>query len=115
MTPQQRRELKSHIESELTQLKEELAATEESSKPAVTPDSAIGRISRVEAMQNRHIGEASARARKARIGRLEHALATIDDEDYGLCVACEEPIPLARLRLIPEATHCVACAANLEG
>ncbi|VFQ43799.1 TraR/DksA family transcriptional regulator [Desulfoluna butyratoxydans] len=114
MTPRQRRELKTHMENELTQLKEELAATEAHTKPAVTPDSAIGRISRVEAMQSRHIGEASARARKTRIARLEHALDHVDDEDYGLCIACEEPIPLARLRLIPEATHCVACAADME-
>lgn len=114
MTPQERLELKNHIESELSRLKEELSATEAATRPAVTPDSAIGRISRVEAMQTRHIGDASTRARKARIPRLEQALKDVDEEEYGTCVACEEPIPLARLRLIPEATHCVACAAALE-
>ncbi|WP_300672039.1 TraR/DksA family transcriptional regulator [Desulfoluna sp.] len=114
MTPQQRQELKQHIHTELRHLSEELHATEETSSPTVTPDNAIGRISRVEAMQARHIGDASARARKERIVRLEQALKDVDDEDYGLCVACEEPIPLARLRLIPEATLCVACAASLE-
>jgi len=114
VTPQQRQELKQSIETQLRHLKKELTATAESSKTTVAPDNAIGRISRVEAMQSRHIGEASARARQERITRLEQALTTVDDEEYGLCVVCEEPIPMARLRLIPEATHCVACAANLE-
>ncbi len=114
MTPQQRQELKQLLTSELATLKEELAATEGETKPAVTPDSAIGRISRVEAMQSRHIGEASARARKARIRRLEQALEMVEDDEYGYCVACEEPIPMARLKLIPEATHCVACASSFE-
>lgn len=114
MTPQQREELKSLLKSELAHLKEELTATEDESKPAVTPDSAIGRISRVEAMQARHIGEASVRARKIRITRLEQTLVMVEDEEYGFCVACEEPIPMARLRLVPEATHCVACASSFE-
>ncbi len=114
MTPLQRQKFKDIIESELTLLKIEIAATEEDSKPTITPDSAIGRISRVEAIQSRHIGEASVRARKARAMQLERALTLVDKEEYGLCVACEEPIPLARLRLIPEATLCVICAASLE-
>ena len=114
MTPQQRQKFKHLITSELTLLKNEISATEGASKPAITPDSAIGRISRVEAIQCRHIGEASVRARKRRVTLLESALITVDEEEYGLCMACEEPIPLARLRLIPEATHCVACAASFE-
>ena len=114
MTPEQRKELIKILESELAHLKEEITATEGESKPAVTPDSAIGRISRVEAMQARHIGEASVRARKIRITRLEQTLMIVEDEEYGYCVECEEPIPMARLRLVPEATLCVACASAIE-
>ena len=102
------------IESLIKEIHQELEASADASKTAVTPDSAIGRISRVEAMQTRHIGEASARARKERLALLKKALDAIDDGDYGLCEGCEEPIPFARLKLIPEATLCVACASSIE-
>ncbi|MCG8470789.1 MAG: TraR/DksA family transcriptional regulator [Desulfobacterales bacterium] len=45
---------------------------------------------------------------------MKKALDAIDDGDYGLCEGCEEPIPFARLKLIPEATLCVACASSIE-
>ena len=37
-----------------------------------------------------------------------------DPEDYGLCESCDEPIPQARLVLMPQATLCAACQAEQE-
>lgn len=112
MTPQQRKAFKSLIESEIVRLKEELSIAKKDSNTTVTPDNAIGRISRVDAMQNRHISEASFQARKVRIERLKQSLLDVEEEDYGYCQACEEPIPMGRMKLIPEATLCVSCASS---
>lgn len=112
MTPQQRKNFKDLIESEIKRLKNELSVTEKDANPTVSPDNAIGRISRVEAMQNRRISEASFYARKMRVGRLEQALLNVEGEDYGYCQECEEAIPIGRMRLIPEATLCVTCASS---
>ncbi len=45
------------------------------------------------------------------LARTERALAKLDEGTYGLCDACGEPIPPARLRAMPDSVLCVACAA----
>ena len=37
------------------------------------------------------------------------ALGRLADGSYGVCQRCESPIPIARLRAIPEARWCVTC------
>jgi DnaK suppressor protein len=37
------------------------------------------------------------------------ALDRIEDEIYGVCLRCEEPIPLKRLKALPWAAYCVGC------
>jgi DnaK suppressor protein len=46
----------------------------------------------------------------ARLNALRHAEDKIREGTYGLCEICGEPIPLGRLRALPEATRCVRCA-----
>jgi DnaK suppressor protein len=46
---------------------------------------------------------------------LERAVIKIDDPEFGLCRDCEEPIPYARLMIMPEAELCVQCAENNSG
>ncbi|MBW1833433.1 MAG: TraR/DksA C4-type zinc finger protein [Deltaproteobacteria bacterium] len=38
----------------------------------------------------------------------------IDDPDFGLCCECEEPIPFARLMIMPESDLCVKCAEAIH-
>jgi DnaK suppressor protein len=45
------------------------------------------------------------------LARTERALAKLDEGTYGICDACGEPIPPARLRAMPDGVLCVACAA----
>jgi len=40
---------------------------------------------------------------------VEEALDRLDAGDYGICLACEEPIAEKRLRALPWARYCVAC------
>ncbi len=37
-----------------------------------------------------------------------------NDEEFGLCEECGEPIPMERLMILPEATYCVPCQCRLE-
>ena len=34
------------------------------------------------------------------------------NEDFGICIECDEPIPFARLMILPETSLCVVCAEN---
>jgi RNA polymerase-binding transcription factor DksA len=45
------------------------------------------------------------------IGQVRAALARLESGDYGVCVVCGEDIAPARLKAIPEAKHCIDCAA----
>jgi DnaK suppressor protein len=40
---------------------------------------------------------------------IEEALDRIRSGDYGICLACEEPIPAKRLHALPWARYCVSC------
>jgi DnaK suppressor protein len=41
--------------------------------------------------------------------QVQAALARIEDESFGVCLRCEEPIPEKRLRAVPWAAYCVPC------
>ncbi len=109
MTEEEKQNLKKAITAEIVAVKESIPALEESAKP-VAPDEAIGRLTRMEAINNQQINAAALRAAKAKLSKLERALSKIDSEDFGLCAVCEEPIPIARLMHVPESSCCVKCA-----
>ena len=44
---------------------------------------------------------------------VDEALDRLDSGDYGICQACEEPIPPKRLRALPWARYCVRCEESL--
>jgi DnaK suppressor protein len=109
MNPQERQELKNNIEKAIEAQKTLIASLAETSKP-VAPDNAIGRLSRMEALNDRAVSEASLNAARHKLSRLETALGKVDQPDFGICVACDKPIPSGRILLMPEATCCVPCA-----
>jgi DnaK suppressor protein len=45
---------------------------------------------------------------------IDDALSRIDNGTYGICESNNEPIPKERLRAIPWARYCVACANSFE-
>lgn len=57
---------------------------------------------------------AEAQRDLAELGQLDAALEAIASGNYGVCVDCEEKIPLARLKARPLATRCVACQELAE-
>lgn len=42
--------------------------------------------------------------------KVERALSRVVDKTYGICESCGNPIPVARLEVLPYATECVSCA-----
>ncbi len=40
---------------------------------------------------------------------IEEAIDRLDSGDYGICQACEEPIPATRLKALSWARYCVRC------
>jgi DnaK suppressor protein len=59
------------------------------------------------------IDEAALDNSKQTLSKIERALTMIDGPDFGLCCECEEPIPFAKLMIMPESHLCVKC--GLQG
>lgn len=111
MTEAEQDILREKITSEVAHLEKSLIGLEESSKP-VEPDNAIGRLSRMEAINAKSISENSLINMKNRVAKLKIALTKLGNPNFGICTECEEPIPMGRLVLVPESPVCVNCAGR---
>ena len=106
------------VKQKLLELKAELeniAETGDESAAVVELDQAkVGRLSRMDAMQAQAMAKASSQRRKVLLREIDAALKRIDDGEYGLCQACEEPINPKRLDVDPTARLCIECASASE-
>ena len=109
MQPERKAALEAHIRRQIKALKDDIVAYERNALP-VPPDSAVGRLTRLDAMGQRRIVAVALTAAKNKLVRLEQALVTVEGPDFGHCRQCEEPIPYERLMAMPEADLCVFCA-----
>lgn len=102
----------------LIELRDELqglAGTAADAAQVVELDQAkVGRLSRMDAMQAQAMAKASGRRREQMLVRIEIALQKIENDEYGICRDCEEPIPVKRLEFDPTAIRCVDCANAAE-
>ncbi|MCY1723234.1 TraR/DksA family transcriptional regulator [Prolixibacteraceae bacterium Z1-6] len=102
-------EIRAKIEVEIRKTEESIAEYKELTQP-VEPENAIGRISRMDAINNKSVTEAALRKAKDKLEKLYFALSKLDDDDFGLCVKCRCPIPLGRILLMPQSRTCVKCS-----
>jgi len=102
----------------LLKLKAELqsvaASGDESAAIVELDQTKVGRLSRMDAMQAQAIAKASVERREQMLRQIEAALKRIDDDDYGNCRECDEPINPKRLEFDPTALLCVECANKAE-
>ena len=72
----------------------------------------VGRLSRMDALQNQAMAKAQQQRRDVEKRRLKAALMRMDDGEFGYCEDCGEDIALPRLRLDPGVTRCISCASG---
>lgn len=105
------------LREQLEALREELTELLEMSKSGAKPvslDEPIGRLSRVDAMQQQAMVKASRGQLEVRLGQVRLALQRMDEDEYGTCRRCDEPIAIARLEARPEAPFCTACQEGID-
>ncbi|MDT8413400.1 MAG: TraR/DksA C4-type zinc finger protein [Vicingaceae bacterium] len=101
--------LKEKILSTIKEIEKKIEELKEVTKP-ISPENAIGRVSRMDAINNKSVNEASLRVAEEKLKKLNLALAKINDKGFGICVRCNQPIPEGRLMIMPESITCVSCA-----
>lgn len=104
------------IESIKKILKREIAETEykisnyKKLSPSLEPDNAIGRVSRMDAINNKSVLDASLQEAKNKLAQLKLMRKKTEKRYFGICKSCKKNIPFGRLMLIPHAQLCIDCA-----
>jgi len=71
--------------------------------------STVGRLSRIEALQNLGFTENLQERERTTLDEVLQALTRIEDGSYGVCHTCRSPIGFERLLVFPEARTCSPC------
>ena len=106
------------FQGRLETLREALQAQYETGKTAadtvVLDQSKVGRLSRMDAMQQQSMAQSSQRQVENRLRRVNKALAKFLSGDYGYCDSCGNDIDVSRLDVQPEAPCCFDCQSRQE-
>ncbi len=97
------------LNSEIAKTEEKVVRYEDLAQP-ISPDNAIGRVSRMDAINNKSIVDAALRKAKERLRGLKSSLDKLDSSDFGICIKCKNNIPIERILLAPQSSFCVNCA-----
>jgi DnaK suppressor protein len=109
MTEAETEKLLQLITSQIEELKHSISDMKDSTRP-VSPDNAIDRLTRMDAMSSRMVSEAALRAQKTRLSTLEYLPGRIHKPGFGMCSMCGDPIAVKRLMVMPESSRCIHCA-----
>lgn len=110
MTPDELETFRKH----LLRWREDLLSTsdvrDESSSTVHLDQQSVGRLSRMDAMQSQELAKANKVRAERQLKLITAALTRIDNDEYGECRQCGEPINPKRLEIDPTSLHCIDCA-----
>ncbi len=107
-------ELEKHLRRRLQELEEARKAQARDGAPKELDQARVGRLSRMDAMQQQAMGQAAARLAGAELQRIHAALNRIASGEYGYCILCDEQIASKRLQFDPSLLTCIDCAQKAE-
>jgi len=109
MDVDEKNKIKTKLADEIRETKKKISKYLELSKP-IAPENSIGRISRMDAINNKSVLEAALREAQSKLIQLNNINNKIASSDFGLCKTCKKSIPFGRLMIRPESQLCVNCA-----
>ena len=114
LDPEQIESLRSALETHRDELEALLKNGAAAAEPVTLDQQSVGRVSRIDAIQQQQIARASQQQAAQTLGRVDLALKRIADGEYGYCLRCGEPVGYARLGAQPFATLCLDCQEASE-
>jgi len=103
---------RSRLVERIAILRKETADTMQQRGVVVLDQQSVGRLSRMDALQQQAMAQATERRRQSEIARSEAALRNLDSDEFGYCIVCGDPIGAARLDHDPALTLCIGCAKS---
>lgn len=110
LTEKELLQIREAVEAQVEELEKSLQEIEQSTKPVTLDQSAVGRVSRIDAIQQQQLQLAAQARMKNRMQALKATIKRLqENEDFGFCQKCEERIPMKRLLARPESPICMNC------
>jgi DnaK suppressor protein len=107
ITPEQTEDLRQELLRTLGRLERSMKSA--GNGAANLDQTCIGRLSRIEALQNQGLTEGLKERERIQLQQVVDALCRIDDGSYGVCRSCQCAIPVERLLVFPETLTCQPC------
>lgn len=102
-------EIEEKIVKEIAKTERAIKKLEALSKPLTATDS-IGRVSRMNAINNDTVVAIPLSNAKTKLTSLNKVLSQIGTDEFGKCMNCQKPIALGRILFRPQSLLCVKCA-----
>jgi len=109
MTKEEIKNIEIVIKEEIAKTLQSISDLKELTKP-IAPENAIGRISRMDAINNKSVNEAALVKAEQKLKNLEITQLNLNEPEFGVCAKCSNNIPLGRIMLMPHSRFCVNCA-----
>ena len=114
LTQKQVDELATQLDQQRQSLLNQLNENEAQVAPVKLDQQAVGRVSRIDAIQQQQMAKANREQDKQLLAATIASLKRIDDNEYGYCLECAEPIGYARLQVQPQVAMCLKCQSLFE-
>ena len=111
MNSTQKNKIRSKIHENINATKLEIEDLTLLTQP-ISPENAIGRVSRMDAINNKTINDRALLKAKEKLRKLIIAISRVEEEDFGICRSCNGEIQVGRLLLMPESNTCIKCASK---
>ena len=111
LTPAQLEEIREELRRSLARL-ERSARTNGNGRPPELDQSAVGRLSRIEALQNQGMTQNIKDRERVQLEQVLKAIERLDAGNFGFCTDCRRPIRFERLLVFPEALNCASCGSG---
>ena len=110
MNKEELEEIKNKIDTEINNTKISIKSYKNLTKP-ISPENSIGRVSRMDAINNKSVIEEVLRKTEDKLTELIQTKYQIEKgEDFGKCIKCKKAINIKRLLIMPYVKKCIQCA-----
>ena len=111
MTQEEKQQFHAKLLEVKGRIEDEIQTLEDKTQP-ISPENAIGRVSRMDAINNKGVAEYSLRQAQRRLNAVNNWLTKhdADADSFGKCVSCKQEIPFKRLMFMPHSLKCMRCS-----
>ena len=109
LTEAQIAELRDELEGQLAKLQKSMTVTDEALKTVELDQGAVGRLSRMDSLQNQNLAKSLRDRENVRLALIQGALRRLEEGTYGVCTTCGGRVAAERLFVFPESGTCAHC------